>query len=79
LNVVAQNFVKWFHHVYWTPRGVVFDVGIATREAIHRLSTVSRPEMAGGSGEFDNGNGSLMRILPLLFYIKDKPIEERYG
>ena len=78
LNVVAQNFVKWLHHNYWTPRGVVFDAGIATREAINNLSTVSRPELAGGAGEFDNGNGSLMRILPLVFYIKDKPIEERY-
>jgi ADP-ribosylglycohydrolase len=34
--------------------------------------------LAGGFNEEDNGNGSLMRILPLLFYIKDKSIEERF-
>lgn len=36
------------------------------------------PVMAGGSDESDNGNGSLMRILPLLFYIKDMGIEDRF-
>lgn len=29
--------------------------------------------------EDDNGNGSLMRILPLLFYIKDMDIEQRFS
>ncbi len=29
-------------------------------------------------GENDNGNGSLMRILPLIVYIKDKNIAARY-
>ena len=28
--------------------------------------------------EYDNGNGSLMRIIPLLFYIKGKPIAEQF-
>lgn len=34
--------------------------------------------MAGGAEKPDNGNGSLMRILPLLFYIKDMAIEDRF-
>ncbi|MBK9461871.1 MAG: ADP-ribosylglycohydrolase family protein [Sphingobacteriales bacterium] len=28
--------------------------------------------------EYDNGNGSLMRIMPLLFFIKGKPIKEQF-
>eukprot|EP01035_Chromulina_nebulosa_P063049 gene63049-86254_t len=32
----------------------------------------------GDFDEYANGNGSLMRILPLIFYLKDKPINERY-
>jgi len=28
--------------------------------------------------EYDNGNGSLMRIIPLLFYIKGKTIQEQF-
>ncbi len=37
------------------------------------------PDLAGGFSEFDNGNGSLMRILPLAFYTINLPIEERYA
>ena len=78
VQAVAANFVKWLNHNYWTPRGSVFDVGIATRQAIKRLETGCDPELAGGIDVSDNGNGSLMRILPLLVYIKDKPIADRY-
>jgi ADP-ribosyl-[dinitrogen reductase] hydrolase len=38
LNTIGQNFVKWYHENYWTPHGNVFDIGIATREAIARLA-----------------------------------------
>lgn len=78
LNVIGQNFVKWTHENYWTPRGHVFDIGIATRQAIFRLAKGEKPELAGGFDVTENGNGSLMRILPLLFYLRDKPIDERY-
>lgn len=78
LYIVGQNFVKWFHDGYWTPHGNVFDIGIATRQAISRLANGEKPELAGGFDERDNGNGSLMRIAPLLFYLLDKPINQRY-
>ncbi len=78
LNAIGQNFVKWTHENYWTPHGHVFDIGIATKQAISRLENGENPELAGGFDETDNGNGSLMRILPLLFYLIDKPIQERY-
>ncbi|MES2645802.1 MAG: ADP-ribosylglycohydrolase family protein [Bacteroidota bacterium] len=78
LNVIADNFVAWLNHNYWTPRGNVFDVGIATIQAIRRLQKGCSPELAGGIDVSENGNGSLMRILPLLVYIKDKDKAERY-
>jgi ADP-ribosyl-[dinitrogen reductase] hydrolase len=78
LNVIGKNFVKWYHENDWTPHGDVFDIGISTQQAISRLSKGVRPELAGGFDESDNGNGSLMRILPLLFYLLDKPINERF-
>jgi ADP-ribosylglycohydrolase len=79
LNTIGKNFVKWSHEGYWTPYGVVFDIGIATSKAIGKIYEGTPPESAGGSDEFSNGNGSLMRILPLLFYLNDKPIEERFN
>jgi ADP-ribosylglycohydrolase len=37
-----------------------------------------QPDLAGGFEETENGNGSLMRIPPLLFYIKDLPVDRRF-
>ena len=78
LNMIGKNFVKWANENFWTPWGDVFDIGITTREAIDRLAKGAQPDLAGGFDVASNGNGSLMRILPLLFHIVDKPIDERY-
>ena len=78
LNHIAQNFVKWRDENYWTARGEVFDIGIATNQSLTRLANGEQPEFAGSFSSDSNGNGSLMRILPLLFYIKDLPIAQRY-
>ncbi len=75
---MAQNFINWMQHGYWGAHHKVFDIGGATRFAIQRLMKGTSPLLSGGMMEDDNGNGSLMRIMPLLFFIKDLPIEERY-
>lgn len=78
IYIIGQNFVKWLKEGYWTPYGDVFDIGIGTKVAILKIANGEKPELSGGFDENDNGNGSLMRILPLLFYLNDKPIQERY-
>jgi ADP-ribosylglycohydrolase len=78
LQKIADNFVLWMYENFWRARGVVFDVGITTKEAIDNIAKGCQPDLAGGWDEQSNGNGSLMRISPLLFYIKDKPIDERF-
>jgi len=78
LEIIAQKFIEWRSQGLWTPHGNVFDIGIATNAAIHHLKTGTRPDLAGGFDENENGNGSLMRILPLLFFVQNKTIEERY-
>ena len=78
LKTIGNNFVKWYHSNYWTPRGNVFDIGIATRQAIGLLAKGKRADLCGGTDVNSNGNGSLMRIAPLVFYLMDKPIAERY-
>ena len=77
-NTLAQKFIAWKNDNLWTPHGWVFDIGIGTRIAIERLENGMKPELAGGFDERDNGNGSLMRILPLVLHIKDLDIDERY-
>ena len=78
INDIAYNFVLWRKEFLWTPHGKVFDIGIATNSAIHSIEKGTKPLLAGGKTEKDNGNGSLMRILPLLFYIKDMNISKRF-
>ncbi|MCX7737166.1 MAG: ADP-ribosylglycohydrolase family protein [Candidatus Kapabacteria bacterium] len=78
LNNIGQNFVKWAYENFWTPLGEVFGIGLTTRKAISRLKNGVKPELAGENSESSNGNGSLMRISPLVFYLLDKPIEERF-
>ncbi|ASJ07690.1 ADP-ribosylglycohydrolase [Thermococcus pacificus] len=79
LERIAQNFISWYYDGEFTPRGHAFDEGITTSRAIERLAKGVFPLNAGGRGERDNGNGSLMRILPVAYYayFKMKNLEER--
>ena len=78
LNDIANNFIKWMFEGYWTPFNKAFDIGKTTYFAIVNLRNGVSPCMAGMDRERDNGNGSLMRILPLVPYILNMEAEERY-
>lgn len=78
LRDLANRFINWKEYAYWTAHNEVFDIGIATSAAIHNLYKGTSPTLAGGNDEGSNGNGSLMRILPLIFHIKDMPIAKRF-
>jgi ADP-ribosylglycohydrolase len=78
LNDLGNRFIQWLDDGYWTAGGEVFDIGMTTQRAISRLKNGTRPSLAGDFDEDANGNGSLMRIMPLLFYIRDFDIEKRY-
>lgn len=56
---IRRNFEKWLFNGEFTSDGKVFDVGNTTREALYREK--------GLDDFYSNGNGSLMRILPLAF------------
>ncbi len=56
---IRSNFIKWYRNGAFTADGTVFDIGMTVESALR----TGRP----GAGEGDNGNGSLMRILPLAF------------
>ena len=59
LEDMSERFKDWVFNGEYTPFGKVFDVGGTTKRALKK-----------GCGEHDiysNGNGSLMRILPLAF------------
>lgn len=68
IESVAENFVNFYGKGCFTPYGEVFDIGNSTRDSIARMYSGKNPIDCGGKLETDNGNGSLMRILPIAFY-----------
>jgi ADP-ribosyl-[dinitrogen reductase] hydrolase len=77
-QLLAKKFIAWKYNAYWTATGEVFDIGNATSWSISNLSKGINPIEAGGKNESDNGNGSLMRILPLVLLLQDLPIDDRF-
>lgn len=69
-NDIMQNFLNWFKKGEFTPFSSAFDIGNTTMQALMRFEQGTAPLECGGNTEHDNGNGSLMRILPLLFYLQ---------
>jgi len=78
VNDIADKFLQWAEDGYWTAHGDVFDIGIATQEALDRISEGVDPTQAGGTSEYSNGNGSLMRIAPLVFHVASLSAQERW-
>ncbi len=79
LEKIGQSFVKWVKYGHWTAHGRLFDIGGTTRHSIARLIKGESAKFSGNIFEEDNGNGSLMRTLPLAFYLKDEEnIEKLY-
>ncbi len=64
----AGRLRAWARDGYMAVGGVVFDVGIQTGRALRALEGGASPEESGPAGERDNGNGSLMRSLPLALW-----------
>ena len=83
LDDLGQCFNNWLYKNHYTPHGEVFDCGIQTRESLKRihnqiLKNHSITPLPPSSDEKQNGNGSLMRILPFGFYLQNHSIEERW-
>ena len=72
---IMCKYLSWIEKAEYTPHGEVFDVGITTRKALSRFANGTEPLKCGGDSEYDNGNGSLMRILPLAFYLNSARTE----
>jgi ADP-ribosyl-[dinitrogen reductase] hydrolase len=72
---MGERFVRWMNVGLWTAWGEPFDVGMATSDALLRIANGTPAAQAGGRDEYSNGNGSLMRILPVVMRFAAEPIE----
>jgi ADP-ribosyl-[dinitrogen reductase] hydrolase len=70
LEDLGRRLVAWHDTGYLAVDALVFDVGSQTGEAVHRLKAGTPANLAGPAEERRNGNGSLMRVLPLALWHK---------
>ena len=68
LDDIMGNFMKWLYEGEFTPYGQSFDIGRGTMQSIGRYRQKRNPRTCGGDSDRDNGNGSLMRIMPACLY-----------
>lgn len=66
--LLMDKFSNWLMCGDYTPYGEVFDCGISTSRAIMNYGKGIEPLECGGKAGWENGNGSLMRILPAALY-----------
>lgn len=74
LDDLGATFCEWLFNGKWTPYGYPFDSGVTTVTALESIYSKSKTvHESGGVSEDDNGNGSLMRILPAALYFNNEP------
>ena len=73
---IMDCFLEWYSNGKYTPDGVVFDVGNATSLALRKYKDDKNNYLCGSNDINSNGNGSLMRILPISIYLHctDEPV-----
>lgn len=68
LEDIMNNFVEWVEHDEFTAGNHTFDVGNTTATAIENYLDGVPIDQCGLTSPQSNGNGSLMRILPIALY-----------
>jgi len=68
LDDLGRRLVAWSERGYLAVDGIVFDCGVQTGQSLRAMMGGAPARDAGLSHEQANGNGSLMRVLPLALW-----------
>lgn len=78
LDSTMNKWIDWVKNGAYTPTGELFDIGRTCLRAIRNYEAgLTKAEESGGKDINSNGNGSLMRILPVAYYINKNKMNER--
>ena len=69
---LMDRFLRWMEHGAYSPTGRCFDIGVTTRAALSRYRRTGDP-VAGPTAENTAGNGSLMRLAPVVLRFLHDP------
>jgi len=82
---IAKQFIAWKLNAKWTAHDEVFDIGLQTSKSIDQLIEIKNSQdweslkyLRYEVDEYTNGNGALMRILPLYHVLKEEGIEKGF-
>ena len=74
-----RRYVRWQQQGYWSSTGTCFDVGDTVSRALRRFKETGEP-FAGSTDQYSAGNGSLMRLAPVLLrYAQNPPDAVHYA
>ncbi|ENW80602.1 hypothetical protein F909_01888 [Acinetobacter sp. ANC 3929] len=78
----ANRLCNWFQYGYMAIDYEVFDVGVQTAQALRRYKEGGEISQIANRDEYSNGNGALMRTLPLALWHKgsdEQLIQDAYA
>jgi ADP-ribosyl-[dinitrogen reductase] hydrolase len=62
-----DRYLDWWQHGHLSSTGECFDIGMTVSDALARYKETGQP-FAGSSDPYTAGNGSLMRLVPVVLY-----------
>lgn len=74
---MMKRFIQWDSEAKYTPTGKAYDQGITCTDAMDAYKHGKKWDSCGRTGEYANGNGALMRIMPICLY--SAYMQDRYG
>ncbi|MBT8402163.1 MAG: ADP-ribosylglycohydrolase family protein [Rhodothermia bacterium] len=69
-----QRYVRWWREGYRSSKGFCFDIGGTVRQSLAMFEATSNP-FSGSRDPRSAGNGSLMRLAPVVMFFSDQPAE----
>lgn len=69
---IMERFIDWNFDNQYTPTGKAYDQGMTCLEAIYDYYHKRDYKTCGKTGEDANGNGGLMRIMPVCLYVYEQ-------
>lgn len=82
---ISAKMIDWKHSRRWVATGKRFDIGNQTSVSLDILAEILESKdyeclqyMRYEAGVWTNGNGSLMKILPLYWYIRHKDLDGQF-
>lgn len=76
INDMADRFLEWWKKDAYTATGKCFGMGDGTKKALAYWQ-LNKTQPSGSKNITNNGNGSLMRMVPIAYYLSKRSINEK--